>query len=320
MAEVSPSCVTEHGADADDRRWSPRTRFGCSRRCASSASTCARTCMARAAQGDARLRRAALRGHRRGHQLGQVPCRRAARGRRVATVVDRADVTRLGEGLERAGRLGAEPMRRTVEAIAAWRTKPRASARRRSRRSAPPGSGSRRTGRSSSTPCEAAAGSRSRSSPAKRRPDSHTSPRRAGLQLASGSLAVFDTGGGSSQFTFGEAERSTSVQRERRRGSVHRAIRPRRGRRRRDARRGARRHRERSLAARRTRADRRARRDGRSRDEPRRGQASGSRLRRRPGPGNDPRSREIDRQIELYRARTPTQRRSSSAYSPPAPR
>jgi exopolyphosphatase/guanosine-5'-triphosphate,3'-diphosphate pyrophosphatase len=33
------------------------------------------------------------------------------------TIVDRADVTRLGEGLQDTGRLGAEPMERTVEAI-----------------------------------------------------------------------------------------------------------------------------------------------------------------------------------------------------------
>src|SRR4029450_8406342 len=33
------------------------------------------------------------------------------------TVVDRAEVTRLGEGLHEHGRLGAEPIRRTAEAI-----------------------------------------------------------------------------------------------------------------------------------------------------------------------------------------------------------
>src|SRR3954466_5622373 len=33
-------------------------------------------------------------------------------------VVDRAEVTRLGEGLEQSGRLGAEPIERTVSAIA----------------------------------------------------------------------------------------------------------------------------------------------------------------------------------------------------------
>ena len=35
------------------------------------------------------------------------------------TLVDRAEVTRLGEGLDRAGKLNAEPMRRTMDAIAA---------------------------------------------------------------------------------------------------------------------------------------------------------------------------------------------------------
>jgi exopolyphosphatase / guanosine-5'-triphosphate,3'-diphosphate pyrophosphatase len=35
------------------------------------------------------------------------------------TIVDRAEVTRLGEGLDKSGQLGEEPMERTVEAIAA---------------------------------------------------------------------------------------------------------------------------------------------------------------------------------------------------------
>ena len=54
----------------------------------------------------------ALRGHRRGHELRQVPRRRARARRRVALrVVDRAEVTRLGEGLgETGGSLGAEPI------------------------------------------------------------------------------------------------------------------------------------------------------------------------------------------------------------------
>jgi exopolyphosphatase / guanosine-5'-triphosphate,3'-diphosphate pyrophosphatase len=35
------------------------------------------------------------------------------------TVLERSEVTRLGEGLDRTGRLGAEPVRRTVDAVAA---------------------------------------------------------------------------------------------------------------------------------------------------------------------------------------------------------
>ena len=42
-------------------------------------------------------------------------------------VVDRAEVTRLGEGLDGTGRLGDEPMRRTAEAIAGMAEEARAS-------------------------------------------------------------------------------------------------------------------------------------------------------------------------------------------------
>ena len=48
--------------------------------------------------------------------------------------------------------------------------------------------------------------SRSRSSPAKRKAGSPTSPSSPGWSSAAGSLVVFDTGGGSSQFTFGRGE------------------------------------------------------------------------------------------------------------------
>ena len=34
------------------------------------------------------------------------------------TVVDRSEITRLGEGVHETGRLGEEPLRRTVDAIA----------------------------------------------------------------------------------------------------------------------------------------------------------------------------------------------------------
>ena len=51
------------------------------------------------------------------------------------------------------------------------------------------------------------------------------------------SLVVFDTGGGSTQFTFGhDGARRRAVQRQRRRGALHRALRPRRRRRERRAR------------------------------------------------------------------------------------
>ena len=51
----------------------------------------------------------------------------------------------------------------------------------------------------------------------------------SGLGLGRGSLVVFDTGGGSSQFTFGDGTSSRrALQRQRRRRAVHRAVRARR--------------------------------------------------------------------------------------------
>ena len=52
----------------------------------------------------------------------------------------------------------------------------------------------------------------------------------AGLGLAAGPLVVFDTGGGSTQFTFGHGAGRRAVQRRRRRGPLHRAVRARRAR------------------------------------------------------------------------------------------
>ena len=49
----------------------------------------------------------------------------------------------------------------------------------------------------------------------------------AGLGLPDASLAVFDTGGGSTQLTFGTGTRGLgAVQRRRRRRAFHRAVRP----------------------------------------------------------------------------------------------
>ena len=49
------------------------------------------------------------------------------------TVVDRSEITRLGEGLDETGELQSEPMRRTLDAIAAMVTRPGAAACSRSR-------------------------------------------------------------------------------------------------------------------------------------------------------------------------------------------
>ncbi len=126
---------------------------------------------------------------------------------RWETILDRAEVTRLGEGLDATGRLSEAPIERTVEAIAVMageaglhevaaiaavgtaglRLAPNRAAlvdavRKRSRIEVEviPGEEEARLAYLAAT---------------------------SGLQLGDGSLVVFDTGGGSSQFTFGRGER-----------------------------------------------------------------------------------------------------------------
>jgi exopolyphosphatase/guanosine-5'-triphosphate,3'-diphosphate pyrophosphatase len=122
------------------------------------------------------------------------------------TIVDRAEVTRLGEGLEEAGRVQDEPFERTVaaiddmageagrsgvEAIAAVGT---AGLRRASNRAEFVEAVRDRTG----VEVEIISGEE----------ESRLAYRaaRAELQVGDGSLVVFDTGGGSSQFTFGRGD------------------------------------------------------------------------------------------------------------------
>ena len=206
------------------------------------------------AQGARRVRRAAVRGHRRRHELGQVPPRRAGPDGAWRTVVDRAEVTRLGEGLDETGRLGAG-------ADGADGRGDRRHGRRGDGATAPlaiaaVGTAGLRIAPNSAEFVDAVRGA------LRRRDRGH--PRRgggparlprgevAGSGSPTGSLVVFDTGGGSSQFTFGHGDRvderfSVDV------GAVrlHGAVRPRRRRLRGRARRGARRDRRRPRAPRR---------------------------------------------------------------------
>ena len=125
------------------------------------------------------------------------------------TVVDRAEVTRLGEGLDRTRRdLGRRRPRAPRTPSPAWSRRPTSSApralvavgtaglrhrpQRRRRRRGDPG---------------ARPASRSRSSPARRRAASPISRSRRPRARATSPLVVFDTGGGSSQFTFGHGTR-----------------------------------------------------------------------------------------------------------------
>jgi len=122
------------------------------------------------------------------------------------TVVDRAEVTRLGEGLDRAGDLNEEPIARTVDAVADMAEE---AARKAVVTTAAVGTAGLRMARNSSAFVEAV---RERTGIEVEIISGDEEARLAYLavtsemQLEDGSLVLFDTGGGSSQFTFGRGE------------------------------------------------------------------------------------------------------------------
>ena len=122
------------------------------------------------------------------------------------TLADRAVVTRLGEGLDETGRLQAAPIERTVEAIAAMAdeagrhgAEPIAAVGTAGLRIAPNGS-------DVVAAVEARCGVALEIIPGEQEARIAYRAARAGVALAGGSLVVFDTGGGSSQFTYGDGE------------------------------------------------------------------------------------------------------------------
>jgi hypothetical protein len=208
------------------------------------------------------------------------------------TLDDRAEVTRLGEGLDEAGRLGEVPMERTLATIAAMADEAR---REGAEATAAVGTAGLRIAANSAEFVDAArerAGVDIEVIPGDEEARLAYLAATAGLAAGEGSLAVFDTGGGSSQFTFGRARADRgAVQRERRRGPFHRALRPRRGGLRGRARGRTRRDRGRPRPPRRPTGAGRARRPRRRGHEPRGGEARARdvRPRRRPGHGARPR-------------------------------
>src|SRR5215469_11290554 len=125
------------------------------------------------------------------------------------TVVDRTEVTRLGEGLRESGELGREPMERTAAAIdgmAAEARRDGVSA------TAAVGTMGMRTARNSGAfieEVERRCGVRIQVISGEDESRLAYLAVKAGLRLGEDSLVVFDTGGGSTQFTFG---RGSSVQ------------------------------------------------------------------------------------------------------------
>lgn len=122
-------------------------------------------------------------------------------------VVDRAELTRLGEGLEKSGKIGAEPAARTAAAIAGMVEEARSSG---CTAIAAVGTAGLRI---ASNADEVLALIRSQAGVEIEVISGEEEGRlaylavQAGLQLGQGRLVVFDTGGGSSQFTFGEGQR-----------------------------------------------------------------------------------------------------------------
>jgi exopolyphosphatase/guanosine-5'-triphosphate,3'-diphosphate pyrophosphatase len=118
-------------------------------------------------------------------------------------IVDRAELTRLGEGLGDQGVIAAEPLERTVAAIADMVEE---ASRHQVRTTAAVGTAGLRIARNRD---EVVAAIRTRTGITVEVISGEEESRlaylaaRAGLGAPEGSLVVFDTGGGSSQFTFG---------------------------------------------------------------------------------------------------------------------
>jgi exopolyphosphatase/guanosine-5'-triphosphate,3'-diphosphate pyrophosphatase len=118
-------------------------------------------------------------------------------------VVDRAEITRLGEGLDTTGRLNPEPIERTISEIAGMADEARRDG---AKAIAAVGTAGLRLAPNAADFVEAV---RTRCGVTIEIISGEEEGRlaylaaRAGLPLPRGSLVVFDSGGGSSQFTFG---------------------------------------------------------------------------------------------------------------------
>jgi exopolyphosphatase / guanosine-5'-triphosphate,3'-diphosphate pyrophosphatase len=123
------------------------------------------------------------------------------------TVVDRAEVTRLGEGLDEAGKLGDEPMERTAEAIAAMAEEAQQDGAEAIAAVGTAGLRIAANGPAFVDAVRARCGVEIEVIPGEEEARLAYLAAIAGLGPARGSLVVFDTGGGSSQFTFGVGER-----------------------------------------------------------------------------------------------------------------
>ncbi len=122
------------------------------------------------------------------------------------TLADRAEITRLGEALDEAGELGEKPIERTVEAIASMADEATRSG---VEEIAAVGTAGLRLAPNSAALVDAVrerTGVEVEVIPGEEEGRLAYLAVKSGLGLGRGSLVVFDTGGGSSQFTFGFGE------------------------------------------------------------------------------------------------------------------
>jgi exopolyphosphatase/guanosine-5'-triphosphate,3'-diphosphate pyrophosphatase len=119
------------------------------------------------------------------------------------TIVDRAEVTRLGEGLDKTGEISPDAMERTVSAIAAMAAG--AKEKNVTALAAVGTMGMRTAGNSQQfiDAVEKRCGVKIEVIPGEEEGRLAYIAVKSGLGLSEGSLTIFDTGGGSSQFTFG---------------------------------------------------------------------------------------------------------------------
>ena len=118
-------------------------------------------------------------------------------------IVDRAEITRLGEGLEKTGEISSDAMQRTVDAIAAMVDEAR---QHQAAAIAAVGTMGMRTAHNSQQFIDAVekrCGVRIEVISGDEEGRLAYIAVKSGLGLDKGSLAIFDTGGGSTQFTFG---------------------------------------------------------------------------------------------------------------------
>jgi exopolyphosphatase / guanosine-5'-triphosphate,3'-diphosphate pyrophosphatase len=119
------------------------------------------------------------------------------------TIVDRAEITRLGEGLEKTGEISSDAIERTVSAICAMVEEVRKN---NVAKIAAVGTMGMRTARNSQQfidTVEQRCGVKIEVISGEEEGRLAYIAVKSGLGLSEGSLAIFDTGGGSSQFTFG---------------------------------------------------------------------------------------------------------------------